>query len=200
MSHRSELAPSTLPVDLTAGGITVEYLDGREVFYHGVPRTVAGSVRAPPGKNVHVLVTDAGGTEGAMFYVNDRRTHDDILEDSGVGRALVPEDERSQLFPGVEVERDGYAHVVDADLSVVEGRVFVFVEDEFEEASYEVVAPDAVDEDGTSEDDGDARDGGGGATADDGDTRDGGATADDGDARDGDGEATADDGSTEADG
>jgi hypothetical protein len=142
MSQRSEVAPGTLPVELTEGGITVRYLDGREAFYNGVPEPTEGSVRAQPGKDVHVLVTDADGTEGVMFYVNDRKTHDDILEDTGVGRALVADGETAQLFPGVEVSRDDYAHVVAADPGAADGRVFVFVEDEFGEASYEIVAED----------------------------------------------------------
>lgn len=146
MTERSDVAPATLPVDLTEGGVAVEYLDGREAFYRGVPQKVAGSVRAQPGKEVHVLVTDEDGVEGAMFYVDDRKTDDEVLEDSGVGRTIVGEDERVQLFPGVEATRDGYAHVVDVDTDVVDGRVFVFVEDQFGEAAYEVVAPDEVDD------------------------------------------------------
>jgi len=139
MRERSELAPATVPVELTEGGVTVEYLDGRETFYHGVPEAREGDVRVPPGKELHLLVTDPDGTEGVLFYVNDRRTSDDILEDSGVGRVVVGDGETRQPFPGVEVEREGHAHVVTADADAVEGRAFVFAEDEFEELSYELV-------------------------------------------------------------
>jgi len=139
MRQRSELAPATVPVELTEGGVAVEYLDGRETFYHGVPETREGSVRVPPGKELHLLVTDPDGTEGVLFYVNDRRTSDDILEDSGVGRLVVGDGESRQPFPGVAVERDGHAHVVTADPETVDGRAFVFAEDEFEELSYELV-------------------------------------------------------------
>ena len=63
MSSRSNVAPSTLEVDLVEGGIVVRYLDGREVFYHGPPEAVESAVRTPPGKDVHVLVTDEDGIE-----------------------------------------------------------------------------------------------------------------------------------------
>lgn len=140
MSEPREVAPATLPVELSAGGVAVEYLDGREVFYHGVPSRVADEVAAAPGKEVHVLVTDADGTEGVLFYVDDRNTDDAILEDSGVGRVLLDAGETEGLFPGVEVTREGYRHRVSADLDQVDGRVFVFVEDAFTEASFEFVA------------------------------------------------------------
>lgn len=139
MSQRSEVAPATLSVELTEGGIIVEYLDGREVFYRSVPEKQENSIRAPPGKDVHVLVTDEAGTEGAMFYVNDRKTDDAILADSGVGRVLLAREETTQLFPGVEVTREGHAHFVSADPGVVEGRIFVFIEDQFGETAYELV-------------------------------------------------------------
>jgi hypothetical protein len=75
-----------------------------------------------------------------MFYVDDRKSHDDILESSGVGRALLADDETTQLFPGVEAARDGHAHIVSVDAETVDGRVFVFVEDQFGEAAYELVS------------------------------------------------------------
>ena len=141
MTDKREIAPATLRVDLSEGGITVKYLDGREVFYHGVPARVEGELKAPPGKDVHVLVTDEDGEEGVLFYVNDRKTADEILEDSGVGRLLVGDDQTAQVFPGVEAERRGYGHLIRADHDVVDGRTFVFVEDEFGESSYELVPP-----------------------------------------------------------
>ena len=139
MSYRSTVAPSTLPVELVDGGVVVEYLDGREAFYNGVPEPVEGSVRTPPGKEVHVLVTDPDGIEGVMTYVNDRNTHDDILESTGVGRVLLDETDEEELFPGVTVSTEGYSVRVEADLDVVDGRVFVFAEDEMSEHSYELV-------------------------------------------------------------
>ncbi len=139
MTFRSTVAPSTLPVELVDGGIVVEYLDGREAFYNGIPEPVEGSVRTPPGKEVHVLVTDPDGIEGVMTYVNDRNTHDDILESTGVGRVLLDATDEEELFPGVTVSTEGYSVRVEADLDVVEGRVFVFAEDEMSEHSYELV-------------------------------------------------------------
>jgi hypothetical protein len=142
MTTKTNVPPSTLTVGLDEGGVAVEYLDDREVFYHGVPEAVSGDLRTQPGKEVHVLVTDEDGTEGVLVYVNDRKTADGILEDTGVGRLLLGDGEREEAFPGVVVERDGHYHAVEADRSVVEGRVFVFVEDEFGEASYELVGGD----------------------------------------------------------
>lgn len=140
MNARSDVPPSTLGVELVDGGVVVEYLDGRETFYNGVPEPTSGSVRTPPGKQVHVLVTDPDGVEGVMTYVNDRNTHDDILESTGVGRVMLGTDEEAELFPGVEVWTEGYAIVVEADPEVVDGRVFVFAEDELSEHAYEIVA------------------------------------------------------------
>jgi len=140
MSTRSDVAPATLSVRLEDGGVVVEYADGREVFYHGVPERVEGDLRTAPGKDVHVLVTDPDGGEGVLLYVDDRQTSDGMLRDTGVGRVTLADGEREQLFPGVVAERDGHYHEVSADPAVVDGRVFVFVEDEFGEASYELVA------------------------------------------------------------
>ncbi len=138
MSSRSNVPPSSLEVDLVEGGIVVRYLDGREVFYHGPPEPVEGSVRTPPGKDVHVLVTDPDGIEGVMTYVNDRDTHDEILESTGVGRVVLDADDEEELFPGVTVSTEAYSIRVEADRSVVDGRVFVFAEDELSEHAYEL--------------------------------------------------------------
>ncbi|PSQ16173.1 hypothetical protein BRD00_11945 [Halobacteriales archaeon QS_8_69_26] len=142
MKYRSNVSPATLSVELVEGGVAVEYLDGRETFYHGVPEAVEGPVRAAPRRHLHVLVTDPSGTEGVLTYVNDRTSHDDVLESTGVGRVLLEADEREELFPGVAVEMDGLAPVVSADLDLVDGRVFVFEEDEIVEKSYEIVPED----------------------------------------------------------
>lgn len=139
MTNKSDVAPATLAVRLEEGGVVVEYADGREVFYHGVPETAERDLRCPPGKDVHVLVTDAAGTEGVLLYVDERTTSDEILADTGVGRVMLADGETEEVFPGVVARRDGYYHEVSADPSVVNGRVFVFVEDEFGEAAYEIV-------------------------------------------------------------
>ncbi|WP_435069371.1 DUF5796 family protein [Haloplanus sp. C73] len=140
MSIRSDVAPSTLPVELLEEGVQVEYLDGRTTLYRGVPRKAEETLTTGPGKEVHVLVTDPDGTEGVMMYVNDRKTHDDILESTGVGRIVLDEGEAEEVFPGVTVATpDGMRCRVDADLSVARGRVFVFVEDDWGEQSYELV-------------------------------------------------------------
>jgi len=150
MSLRSDVSPDTLPVSLEEGGIEVEYADGRTVFYHGVPEPV-GSVRTLPGKQVHVLVTDGTGTRGVLVYVNERKTADEILEDSGVGRVLLDAGEQTTVFPGVTVRTEGYRVEVEADADL-DGRVFVFAEDEREEHSWEVVAGEDEDKDDTAGD------------------------------------------------
>ena len=148
---RNDIAPDTLSIELDADGVAVEYTDGRSVFYHGVPQKAEGRVISGPGKDVHVLVTDPTEEEGVVMYVNDRKTHDSILEDSGVGRVIVDRNETESIFPGVEATNAGYRIEVTADPEAARGRVFVFVEDEMGEQSYEIVAP--------PEDDGDEEDG-----------------------------------------
>jgi len=140
MSIRSDVAPSTLPVELLDGGVQVEYLDGRTTLYRGVPQKAEETLTTGPGKEVHVLVTDPEGTEGVMMYVNDRKTHDDILESTGVGRIVLDGGEAEEVFPGVTVATpDGMRCRIQADLGVARGRVFVFVEDDWGEESYELV-------------------------------------------------------------
>jgi hypothetical protein len=139
MTQRSDIAPETLGISLEPEGIEVEYLDGRTVFYHGVPTKKEESVVTGPGKEVHVLVTSPDEEEGVMVYVNDRRTHDDILESTGVGRVIVERGEEASLFPGIDAENHGYRTEISADPETARGRVFVFSEDERGEASYELV-------------------------------------------------------------
>jgi hypothetical protein len=184
MNARSDVSPSTVGVSLVEHGVEVEYLDGRTAIYRGVPEPVEGTLRTAPGKDTHVLVTDPTGTEGVIVYVNDRNTHDDVLRQSGVGRVLLAPGESTELFPGVSVRRtDGRRCEVDADPDVARGRVFVFVEDEFGEQSFEMVA--GGDEGGA----GDDRSGDAGVADADGD-RAGGDVADVGDASDVDPEST----------
>jgi len=139
MSARNDVAPDTLGVELTEDGIVVEYTDGREAYYRGIPEKESGTLRTSPGKLVQILVTDPTETEGVLTYVNDRNTHDEILESTGVGRVMLEPDEEEELFPGVTVRVDGYAIEVEADPEVARGRVFVFEEDELGERSFELV-------------------------------------------------------------
>ena len=140
MSARSDIAPSTLGVRLLEEGVEIEYLDGRTILYRGVPERISGILTTPPGKNVHLLVTDPTETEGVMMYINDRDTHDDILESTGVGRVLLDQEESEELFPGVAVRRAGVERFeIDADPEAARGRVFVFAEDEWGKTSYELI-------------------------------------------------------------
>lgn len=139
MTLRSDVPPDTLAVELEPEGIGVEYTDGRSVFYHGVPEKCERSITTPPGKEVHVLVTDETGTSGVLVYVNDRRTHDDVLEESGVGRVILDQGEEASVFPGVTASAGAYRVEVTVEPAAVDGRVFVFAEDELQEFAYELV-------------------------------------------------------------
>jgi len=141
MPDFEEVPPSTLPVELTEDGIVVEYTDGREVFYRGVPERVESPHSTTPGKDVHVLVTDDTEASGVLMYVNERTTEAEILRDTGVGRLLLSEGEESTLFPGVVV-RGGNLRSEIAIEDEIDGRVFIFEEDQFVEHSYELVPAD----------------------------------------------------------
>ena len=105
--HRNDIAPASVSVALREEGVEVEYLDGRVTFYHGVPQVVEDTLTTAPGKEAHVLVTDPTETEGVLLYVNDLKTHDEILEQTGVGRVILGEGEEEELFPGVTARRPG---------------------------------------------------------------------------------------------
>jgi hypothetical protein len=142
MHKRSDVPPDTLPVELTDDGIEVEYLDGRTVFYRGVPTAVEESVKTAPGKDTHVLVTDAGDNQGVLVYVNELNTENEILEDTGVGRVMLDGNEETTVFPGVTVRESAMRIEVEVAHGTVDGRVFVFEEDELGERSFEVVPPE----------------------------------------------------------
>jgi hypothetical protein len=141
----AEVPPDTLPVELIDGGIGVTYTDGRRVFYHGTPTPVESPHETAPGKEVHVLVTDGNAASGVLLYVNERATEDGILSDSGVGRVLVGAGKRATVFPGVTVEGRELREAIVVDHDALDGRVFVFEEDQFEERSFEVVADAGAD-------------------------------------------------------
>lgn len=140
-SHRNDVPPDTVGVELREEGVVVEYVDGRTTLYRGVPKPVEGALTAMSTREIHVLVTDPSETEGVMLYVNDLKTADEILEDSGVGRIVLDAGDREEVFPGVTVEQTGERTAVEADPEIARGRVFVFVEDEWSEESYELMAP-----------------------------------------------------------
>ena len=137
MDYRSDVSPATLGVDIGDGTVAVHYLDGRRVTYSAPTEAVDGQVSCAPGKDVHVLVTDETGEEGVLVYVNDRQTHDDIMEGSGVGRVRLAGGESSELFPGVTAAVEGHSVTVEST-GAAPGRVFVFEEDEMGERAYEL--------------------------------------------------------------
>lgn len=140
MTARGDVAPKPLGVELDDGGIYVSYRDNRRVFYNGIPEVVGETLRCQPGKDVQVLVTDESESEGVMTYVNERKTEDEILESSGVGRVFLDSGESAALFDGVMASVDGLAIEIDADMERIDGRVFVFEEDELGESMYELRA------------------------------------------------------------
>lgn len=140
MNTRENVSPQTLSVELDQDGVFIEYLDGRRVFYHGVPQKVDERVRCAPGKQAHLLVTDDTDTTGVLVYLNDRKTHSAILESTGVGRITLDDDDL-EVVPGVVARQAGLAVELQADPRVLDGRVFVFEEDAFDEQSYEIVSP-----------------------------------------------------------
>jgi hypothetical protein len=140
MNTYEEVPPDTLAVELVDEGVVVEYTDGREVFYRGPPERVESPYETAPGKDVHVLVTDDTETSGVLVYVDEKRTDADILRDTGVGRVLLDPGEETTLFPGVVVEGGNLRATLRVDRETVEGRVFVFEEDQFSERAVEVVA------------------------------------------------------------
>ncbi|MBB6645327.1 DUF5796 family protein [Halobellus ruber] len=154
MSAHSDVPPSTVGVELLESGVEVEYVDGRTTFYRGVPEPVTDTLTTPPKKETHVLVTDPTETEGVLLYVNDLKTHDDILESTGVGRVILDDGGSEEVFPGVTVRRPGGMRTeVEADPEVARGRVFVFVEDDWGEASYEFVTEGDTDTEDAASDD-----------------------------------------------
>ncbi|NHX35827.1 MULTISPECIES: DUF5796 family protein [Halolamina] len=141
MSNRNDVAPGTVGVDLRDEGVVVEYDDGRDTLYRGVPSAETGSVRTGPGKECHLLVTDPTESEGVMLYINDLKTEDEILEDTGVGRVMLDAGEEEEVFPGVVARHvEGRRIEVEADPEEARGRVFVFVEDDWGEQSFEIVS------------------------------------------------------------
>jgi len=138
-TEHSEVPLDTVGIDLVDGGVVVECTDGREVFYRGAPERVETPHRTAPGKQAHVLVTDASEQRGVLVYVNERRTDDEILESSGVGRVMLGPGETATLFPGVTVHGGRLRSTLRLERDVLDGRVFVLEEDQFEEHSYKVV-------------------------------------------------------------
>jgi hypothetical protein len=138
MDDFEEVAPDTLPVELTEDGVVVEYTDDREVFYRGVPTRTDSPHQTAPGKDTHVLVVDDSGTSGILLYVNERRTDAEILEGTGVGRVLLDAGEETTLFPGVTVRGGDLRSEIVVE-SALSGRVFVFEEDQFSEHAYELL-------------------------------------------------------------
>lgn len=142
--NRTDVPPDTVGVELREEGVVVEYLDGRTTLYRGIPEKTDGTLTALSTKEIHLLVTDPTETEGVMLYVNDFKTDEEILEDSGVGRIILEIGESEEVFPGVRLRQSRERTEIEADPEIARGRVFVFVEDEWSENSYEFVDSDGA--------------------------------------------------------
>ncbi|MFB6162488.1 MAG: DUF5796 family protein [Halococcoides sp.] len=134
----TEVDPGTLPVAIDDDGVEITYDDGRTVRYRGVPAACGDVIRVPARRRVHVLGTDTDGTSGALVYLTDRRTHEAVLEESGVGR-IFPDESGRTILPGVTATLDGSDLRIEANSDAVPGRVFVFEEDDRVERSYELL-------------------------------------------------------------
>ena len=143
MPQRESVAPASLSVDVTDDEVAVGYLDGHIVRYTAPTTPTEPPVRTQPRRLISVLVVAPDETEATLTYVNELNTDAEMLKDTGVGRVLVDPGERASIVPGVEAEGDGHAVVIHVDFSTVDGRVFVFEEDQFAEAGYELVASTA---------------------------------------------------------
>ena len=137
MSARNDIAPSTIGVELDEGGVYVEYTDGRRTFYNGVPEKVHGTVRCRPGKDVHVLVTDPSETEGVLVYVNDLKTHDDILDDPPVSVRLT---ELGDSYVGLK-SRFWIANPSRSDFVKTRSTYVQRVKERFDEAGIDIPYP-----------------------------------------------------------
>lgn len=133
---RSNVSPSPLPLEDRDDGVALRYLDGRVVEYRGPIQDREPPVHAALTYAVHVLVTDPDQEEGIMVYVNDYDTSDAVLKSTGVGRILLEDGGRESIYPGVETEREGERVAVEVDPEAVDGRVYVFVENQLEERAY----------------------------------------------------------------
>ena len=139
MSPRETVSPATLQIRRDEAGIAVRYLDDRETIYELDPEPTEPPVRTRPGMLVQVLQVNEDFESGVLVYVNDRDSDSEILEDTGVGRINLQPGESASLLPGIEAEMDGHNALIDADLEVVDGRVFVFEEGMLGAAAYELV-------------------------------------------------------------
>jgi hypothetical protein len=89
---------------------------------------------AEPGDSTEPTSSSTGSTTDAGGV--------DVAPEGSDDGVILDDDERAQVFPGVTVHKDGHAHVIEADAETVDSRVFVFVEDQFGEDSYELLAED----------------------------------------------------------
>lgn len=138
MSPRETVSPATLQVRRDEGAIVVRYLDDRETVYDHELETTEPPLRTRPGMLVQVLQVSPDFETGVLVYVNDRDSDAEILEDTGVGRINLQPGESASLLPGIDAEMDGHNTVIDADLEVVDGQVFVFEEGMLGTAGYEL--------------------------------------------------------------
>ena len=132
-----EVHPVKLNAEISVDGINIRYLDGRTAKYESEPHKVEKCIRCQPGKDVHVVTIQEG--VGEVVYVDELKTDHKILESTGVGKYLVPSAELVEIFEGVTARKEGHSIEICANFELVNGRVFVFQEDEFGELAHELI-------------------------------------------------------------
>lgn len=142
MSPLGNVSPASLPVHAGDEGIEITYLDDRRVTYRATPESTQSPVRVQERSQVHVLIVGPDGDAGRLVSINDRKTSNNILERTGVGRVLLDDGGEATLAPGVDVHRSGEELIVHVSPVVGERRILVFVDTQRHEHAYEV-APTA---------------------------------------------------------
>lgn len=138
MTALGNVSPAMLPVHAGDEGVEITYLDDRCVTYRATPESIQSPVRVQERSHVHALIFGPDGDAGRLVYINDRKTSDNILERTGVGRILLDDGAEATLAPGVDVRRAGEEIAVHVSRAAGERRVLVFVDTQRHEQAYEV--------------------------------------------------------------
>ena len=137
MGLRKEIHPVKLNAKITLKGIELTYLDGRTVIYSREPEKVEKNIKCQPGKDIHLIIIE--NNTGEIIYIDELKTDHKILESTGVGKYLIPLKEKVEVFTGVLARKEGHSIEIIADMDRINGRVFVFQEDEFGERAHEII-------------------------------------------------------------
>ena len=137
MGLRKEVHSAKLNAEITSKGIELTYLDGRTVIYSREPEKVEKHIKCQPGKDIHLIIIE--NNTGKIMYIDELKTDHTILESTGVGKYLIPLKETIEVYAGVLARKEGHSIEIIADFDRVNGRIFVFQEDEFGERAHEII-------------------------------------------------------------